>query len=186
MNRLSCLCLIAVAFCLSACSTVTGVSADEAFVRGTLDRIERTFAPDKRLIVWETTAVARNGKIVVQGKTDSAKALDALECTLAKQQVSAEVEVSLLPNESPDVGKLSWALVSVPVASVSGRPAFASPMTTQALLGTPLRVLEYQRPFWRVQMPDGYIGWVHALQLRRLTQAELSEWNAARQVVVTA
>ena len=125
MNRLSCLCLIAVAFCLCACSTVTGVSADEAFVRGTLDRIERTFAPDKRLTVWETTAVVRNGKIVVQGKTDSAKALDALECALAKQQVAAEVEVSLLPNESPDVGELSWALVSVPVASVAGRPAFS-------------------------------------------------------------
>ena len=36
------------------------------------------------------------------------------------------------------------------------------------------------------QMPDGYIGWVHRLQIARMSAKELADWNASRRVVVTA
>lgn len=179
-------CVLAFALCLSACSTFTGVAADETFVRDAIRQVERDFVPDKRLAVWEVTTTVDDGRIVVQGKSDSEQAIESLKRSFAQHQASVEVEIALLPEESAEVGDLSWALVNVPVASLTGKPLFAAPTTTQALLGTPLRVLEYQRPFWRVQMPDGYIGWVHSAQIKRFTQAQLSDWNAAEHVVVTA
>ena len=76
--------------------------------------------------------------------------------------------------------------MNVSVATVKKEPRFAVAATTQALAGTPLRLLEFKAPFWRVQMPDGYIGWVHRLQIVRMSEQELSDWNASRRVVVTA
>lgn len=179
-------CVLAFALCLTACSTFTGVAADETFVRDAIRQVERDFVPDKRLAVWDVSTSVDDGRIVVQGKSDSEQAIESLKRSLAQRQASVEVEITLLPEESAEVGNLSWALVKVPVASLTGKPLFASPTTTQALLGTPLRVLEWQRPFWRVQMPDGYIGWVHSAQIKRLSQAQLSDWNAADHLVVTA
>ena len=98
----------------------------------------------------------------------------------------AELGGNLFLQDNAEIGDKAWALVNVSVATIKKEPRFAVAATTQALAGTPLRLLEFKTPFWRVQMPDGYIGWVHRLQIARMSAKELADWNASRRVVVTA
>lgn len=151
-----------------------------------LSEVENKYAPDKRLTVWETVVRSHEKTLVVEGKTDNVAAVNTLRERLQQLGLSAQVKMQVLPDDSAEAVEKPWALVSVPVASMTSRPVFAAALTTQAVMGTPLRVLEYRRPFWRVQTPDGYIGWVHGMQIARLTQAELADWNVSDKIIVTA
>jgi cell wall-associated NlpC family hydrolase len=78
-----------------------------------------------------------------------------------------------------------YALVNVSVCNVRGEGRFTSGMETQALLGTPVRVLEFNG-WYHIQTPDEYTGWVHRMVITPVSEEQLSEWNAAEKVVVTA
>lgn len=58
-------------------------------------------------------------------------------------------------------------------------------MMTQGLMGMPVRVL--QRDGWvRIQTPDDYIAWVHRVGVYPVTKEEMTAWNDAEKIVVTA
>ena len=62
-------------------------------------------------------------------------------------------------------------------------------MVSQALLGTPVHVLQIStngNPWPQVQTPDQYTGWVHYAGITRMSFEEYHAWNAAPKVVVTA
>lgn len=162
----------------------------ELEVRSFLTHLRKQHAPDARLVVWEIAATLNDDpeqpRTTVTGFTDNAEVLGALQRAVRSRHLQAEIHVGLLPDDDPAVGDKSWALVSVPTASLLHEPSFAASTVTQAVTGTPLRVLQKAGPFWRAQTPDGYIGWVHGMQIRRLTVDELSNWNAAAKIVVTS
>ena len=90
----------------------------------------------------------------------------------------------LLPDTAALEGR-TWGVVRLSVCNLHSRPDHSSEMLTQALLGMPVRVL--QRDDWyRVQTPDGYIAWVHRAGVQPMTAQELSAWNRADKLVVTA
>jgi hypothetical protein len=62
---------------------------------------------------------------------------------------------------------------------------FTSEMTTQGLLGMPVRILEH-KDWYRIELPDGYVGWVHRAAIVPVSRAKLHEWNLAEKVIVTA
>lgn len=151
-----------------------------------LAQTESRFAPDTRTAVWDFDIQTEGAKPAVVVSTDNPEALEALRAAWLERNISIELRARVLPADDPAALEKPWALVSVPVASLTGKPAFASAVTTQALMGTPLRVLAFSRPFWRVQTPDGYIGWVHGLQIERLSADALSDWNRSKRLIVTA
>ena len=53
-----------------------------------------------------------------------------------------------------------WALVKVSVASMRTEGRHSAELSTQALMGTPLKILKQQGEWYYVQMPDGYKAYV--------------------------
>lgn len=90
-----------------------------------------------------------------------------------------------LPVETDSVAEPVYGIVNVSVANLRVKPDFTSEMTTQGLLGMPVRVLR-QEGWYRVQLPDEYQGWVHRVGVCRVTRSELEAWNEAEKIVVTA
>lgn len=183
----TCVCVLLSVLLLAACAH--GPDSDSEPLERAGEAVEAVAleqALDRRTSIWELEVKRTAAGLVIEGKTDRPELLEELRQKLQLRGSAVQIRVAVLPDDAVDVADRTWALVSVPVASVTGKPAFAAALTTQAVMGTPLRVLERQGPFWRVQMPDGYIGWVHGLQIARLTEAELSAWNSADHVVVTA
>ena len=58
-------------------------------------------------------------------------------------------------------------------------------LTPQALLGMPVKVLQYNG-WYEIQTPDDYTGWVHRMVITPMSKERYDEWNRAEKIVVTS
>ena len=79
----------------------------------------------------------------------------------------------------------AYAIVNVSVCNMRDEGKFTSGMTTQALLGMPVKVLQYTG-WYEIQTPDDYTGWVHRLVVTPMSKQRYDEWNRAEKIIVTA
>ncbi|MHA7131400.1 C40 family peptidase [Algoriphagus namhaensis] len=148
-------------------------------VESSIAAIKTQYAPDKRIAVWELNF--ENGRL--SGKTDQPEALDALIEQLNEEGIAFRNEVEILPNA--ELGEKTKALVTISVANIRSEPKHSAELATQALMGTPLNVLEKVDGWYRVQTPDEYISWVDASGIELMTEAELESWYRSPKVVFT-
>lgn len=79
----------------------------------------------------------------------------------------------------------AYGVVRVSVCNLRDDPAFTSDMTTQALLGMPVKILQYAG-WYEIQTPDDYTGWVHRMVVTPMSKDEYDSWNRFEKIVVTA
>jgi cell wall-associated NlpC family hydrolase len=94
-----------------------------------------------------------------------------------------EVEnaISLLPEDGS--GDRVNGLVNNSVAHFRAAPSSRSELVTQALLGTPVRILKTVEGKRLVQAPDGYIGWVNESEVQALDAAQLDVFRESEKVI---
>ncbi len=151
-----------------------------------ISEVKRQYAPDSRTAVWTVSSrlLADSTTYEISGKVDKADAYSALMDRLAKADVPFINGVQLLPGK--EVEK-PWALVAISVASIRSEPRSGAELSSQAIMGTPVRVLEHcSGGMSRVQTPDNYIGYVTDSSLEFLTAAEFDSWRSEERYVVTA
>ena len=141
--------------------------------------VKKQFAPDTRVAVFDVTAAEDGGKIIVTGKVDNPAAAKALDDALRATGDTYTLDITTLPSDL-------WATPKLSVVHMRTAPGHASEMATQALMGMPLRLLEEQNGWARVQTPDAYIGWVSANGLVRMTPEQMDQWRTSPRMVVTA
>ncbi|MCM1162669.1 MAG: C40 family peptidase [Muribaculaceae bacterium] len=80
-----------------------------------------------------------------------------------------------------------WVLVNIPVACIREDRSHASEMSSQAVTGTPMLILEDDGGEWlKLRGPEGYEGFMNISSVSRLTDSEMKEWrNAPRLTVVS-
>ena len=81
-----------------------------------------------------------------------------------------------------------YGVVDISVCNLRATPDFDAEMVSQALLGTPVHILQItDKNNWpEVQTPDTYTGWVHRDAITLLSFEEYHAWNAAPKIIVTA
>jgi uncharacterized protein YgiM (DUF1202 family) len=81
-----------------------------------------------------------------------------------------------------------YGVVDISVCNLRATPDYDAEMVSQALLGTPVHILQItSKNNWpQVQTPDTYTGWVHKDAITLLSFEEYHAWNAAPKIVVTA
>jgi len=81
-----------------------------------------------------------------------------------------------------------YGVVDISVCNLRSTPDYDAEMVSQALLGTPVHILQItDKNGWpEVQTPDSYTGWVHKDAIMQLSFEEYHAWNAAPKIVVTA
>jgi len=143
---------------------------------------------DPRLFVLEVTPTASGGGVTLAGAVDGANASELLAAVREVQGVRRVVD-RLLRLPDPALGPETVALVVVAVANLGDAPSRAQGdhLVTQARLGDGLEVLREQEGWYLVRMTDdGYLGWVDAAGVVRLTPAELEAYFAGEHVLVMA
>lgn len=144
-----------------------------------LNRIKSECAPDKRQAVYTLEAhTGRDGRIVVAGATSGSAVREYVVREMGAAGIDFVDSIRVLPSDK-------WALVRIPAASLRTGGRHSAEMATQAVLGTPVRVLEDNAEFWRVQTPDGYIAYVPSSSLAAKTPAQMAAWRSADRYVVT-
>lgn len=91
--------------------------------------------------------------------------------------------LTALSNDS--IPEEPWGIVNVSVAHVRTRPTHSAELSTQALLGTPIHLIEKANNEWyRIEMPDGYEGYMISNSLVLKSDAEMKQWRAAKRSIV--
>jgi hypothetical protein len=73
-----------------------------------------------------------------------------------------------------------WALASLSVSNLRAVPDHASELVSQVMMGTPMKVLDFRDKFYKVETPEGYLGWLDAKGLVLQTEEELKTWKKSR------
>ena len=151
----------------------SGLSAQDA--AAVLDAVRRQHAPDRRVAVFEIEAERINDTLhILKGKCDDPEAIEALRAAFRGAGIRFADYVKALPDAS--LKEKNEALVTLSSINLRTAPDHAAEMSTQAIMGTPLRVLEQYDNWYRVQTPDGYIGWTNAASIALKTAEETKRW----------
>lgn len=154
--------------------------SDIARALGVVDAVKARLAPDKRQIIYDVKVEpASDGRVLIDGTISEGDVADSLVAALDAAGLPYINSVSVSPSDC-------WALPKIAVANMRTTPGHGAEMASQALMGMPLRLLEKQGEWWRVQSPDGYIAWVVDNSLAFKTDDEMKKWRSAPRVVVTS
>lgn len=96
--------------------------------------------------------------------------------------------LSLMLCGSPAViaGEPQWALVNISVAHLRDEPRHGAEMVSQAILGTPLRLVGHTDGWWQVESPDGYSAYIIDNSVVTLDSAAMAQWRQSPRVAVTS
>lgn len=79
-----------------------------------------------------------------------------------------------------------FALVKISVANMRTNPGHARELCSQVIMGTPVKLLEKDGDWYKVQSPDGYTGWIVDNSLQTITTDTYADWRKAPRLVMTA
>ncbi len=179
--------LFIAAVILSACvNNTVKTNTTEQVADSIADQIIKTHILDQRTNVFEVKVevLEESKEILVLGQSTDTVALKYFlkELATTKPQYQLKNKVRQLPDTV--IGKNSWAMVNLSVAPMRAEPKFSSEMVSQAIMGTPIRLLDKKGEWFHIQTPDNYIGWMNETGFVTLTSEELKEWQNSKQRVV--
>ena len=147
------------------------------------DSIEKEYAPDKRVALFNIIISTVDGKILLKGDSDQPKAVAELKQKLTDQKMNFIDSIVMLPNAS--VGETKYAVVNNSVANIRSQSRHSGELATQALLGMGLKVLKIKGAFYLVQTPDAYISWVDHGGVQLMNEKDYIAWNTAPKIIFT-
>lgn len=78
----------------------------------------------------------------------------------------------------------SYALVNISTAYVRSKPSHSAELVTQQLMGFPVKIVETQGEWSRVETIDGYDGYIINNTLHAITPQEYGAWKCTPRVIV--
>ena len=145
---------------------------------------QQELALDDRVELWDVAVHSDSGHFQLVGNLTSVEAYNALDEALDQQFPGVENRIIL--HAGGGERALVNALVNNSVIHLRREPSSTKELVTQALLGTPVRILKTDGGKSLIQVPDGYIGWVNTKELQLVDQEELATYREAEKLVFTA
>lgn len=127
--------------------------------------------------------MANGGVIVIKGETNFPEAKSELIALMDRSGYQFSDSITVLPDTTQV--KMPWGLVTVSVCNMRGRPAHAGEMVTQAIMGTPVRILNRRGGWLFIQTPDSYLGWTNDDAITELTESQMNGWKGSGRVIYT-
>lgn len=143
---------------------------------GEIQSIQKQFVPDKRVAILDISLKdTLQPKLTVKGETNLPEGKIAIIKLLKTRGIQFVDSIRVLPDAS--IGDKTWGLSTLSASNMRSLPDHASELVSQALMGTPLKVLDYNNGWYRVQTPDYYIGWMEGNGLANFTPTEMERWK---------
>ncbi|MFW5774074.1 MAG: NlpC/P60 family protein [Tangfeifania sp.] len=146
-----------------------------------ITEFEKENIADKRETVFEVEPYFEKGNVVLRGEISNPQKKQELSDAFGSLQFRDEI--TLLPDST--VGEKTFALVNISVANLRAEPRHSAELITQALLGTPVKVLKKENGWYMIQTPDNYISWVDPSGITPVTEAELQNWQQSERMIFT-
>jgi len=166
---------------LTACQVSNDMAPDEQVIN-ILETIRQDVAPDKRTALFAPQITQRGQQLTITGHTNFPEAKDTFLRQLSQEGYTVRDSFRVLP-DTAQLNGFTRGLVILSACNIRSRPAHSAELSTQATLGTPLRVYERSGDWYRVQTPDDYFGWLDAGGFTLLKPASFREWQQSARLV---
>lgn len=164
-------------WCLSGCYSGKFKKLQEK-----LEALRVETVPDSRIDLWQVNLKREKGKnLIVKGELLSTETKQKILQLIEKDGFRIKDSLVILPDTTTQ-GK-NWGLVRVSVANLRSKPAHAAEMVTQAIMGTPVRILKKNGGWCFIQTPDHYLSWVTGSSLEIMDEKALDLWNCSDRVI---
>jgi gamma-D-glutamyl-L-lysine dipeptidyl-peptidase len=149
-----------------------------------LRSVERRYAPDLSLAVFDITCIQSETGIIVRGEVDNPNAKSAVLHAVQKIIKGKVIDsIRVLPESA--LGSNTMALVILSVVNVRRKPGKQEELLTQVLMGTVVKLLKKEHGCFFIQTPDHYLGWLDTASVFVTNQTGVNSWNADSKVIVT-
>lgn len=146
------------------------------------DSLGAVYVPDQRMGIRDISLEYRNsGTMILKGETTSPELKAAIIKTLSNHINNLNDSIIILPDTVRN--KKYMALVTISVINLRKNPAHSAELVSQAILGTPLKIIKDEDSWLLVQTPDSYLGWVEESSVVPLDIAGLNGWRNSRRVI---
>lgn len=149
-------------------------------IQSIIEEVKIKYAPDKRTAIFEVAVENDNG-LVLKGETNLPNVKEELIQMLNEYKISDRIEV--LPEA--ELEDKIYGIINLSVSNLRTKPDHQAEMATQALLGTPVKVLKKERGWYLVQTPDEYISWIDGTGLFRVNHDTMSDWLNSKKIIYT-
>ena len=159
------------------------IKADSSITQ-IIESFTQRFAPDKRTAIFQIDAFRQNNQLILTGRTNLFGAKSFLLDRLKIEKIALVDEIKTLPE--PELEDKVYGLVEVSVCNIRYSPKHSGELASQALMGTPVRILEKEDNGWLlIQTPDQYISWVDRGAITMMNKEGIDRWKAVPKVVYT-
>lgn len=165
----------------SACKTEQSTEPNK--VDEIISSVRETYAPDKRVALFDIQSEENSSGYILKGKTNLPEALDTFKKELDSQNIKYTDSIEVLPSKKLE-GKI-YGVINNSVANLRSNTAHSAELVTQGTLGMPLNVYQKERSWYLIQTPDNYLGWVDAGGIELMTKKEFDEWKATDKLIYT-
>ena len=156
---------------LLGCQQITPAVGPPAALQTELDALRARYAPDRRTDRVDVTLAQRGDSTILSGYTTVPAARAAID-SLAATHPGTYSTVRFLPREA------QFGLIRVSVANIRTEPGHSQELTSQALMGTPVDILDTEDGWHLIRTPDRYIAWLETGAVRTVSAGELADWFA--------
>jgi SH3-like domain-containing protein len=147
-----------------------------------IDKTGDKFVPDRRLGIYNIESKkGDSNSIILLGETTSTDAKSELINTLNNSGISLIDSIITLPDTlitNPYTG-----LVTLSVINLRRNPDHRAELVSQAILGTPVKVLKEEDSWLLVQTPDNYISWTEKSSVALLSVSSYNTWKKSERVI---
>ena len=154
-------------------------SASEAVA--IFEAIKQEYAPDKRVAIFDIELASKARHLTLKGKSNLPEAKADLIRKLTAAGFEVTDEIKQLPAD--DLKGKAYGIVNVSVCNIRSQPGHSQELATQALLGTPIRIYEKKDAWFRIQTPDGYLGWLDNGGFQQISENNYKEWISAPKII---
>lgn len=151
-------------------------------INAEIKTVRTHYVKDGRTALFKLNAETnKENKIVIKGETTFPKAKKELLEKLNTVQKTIIDSIQILPADH--LNGYIYGVVSLSVCNIRSKPKHSAELATQAVMGTPLRVLKKEGDFYLIQTPDNYLGWVDDGGLALMDKAAYNNWMASKKAV---
>lgn len=162
---------------LTCCSTPA-----KKDIQSEIDSISARFVPDKRLGICKISSRAgERNTLILTGETTDFQAKQELIKTLDNKGIILIDSILILPDTVNS--KKYMGLVNLSVINLRKDPDHRAELVSQAILGTPVRVLKNNNSWLLIQTPDQYIAWTERSSINLMSRSEMNEWKKSERVI---
>ena len=150
-----------------------------------INTISNRYVPDKRIAICDfhiETGKSGN-QVILKGKSIFPNARLEIFKLLNNRSLTV-VDSSVIFPDSARIQKF-WGVVTLSVANMRSEPRHSAELVSQAIMGTPVRILDKNKEWYLIQTPDLYIAWTNQYAVQVMSDQEYADWKKAPRLIYT-